>query len=127
MVTCVSLFRSTHQGAQTIDSLLEQFRMTKAKMAEPGGELAGLYLTQGQHDVVAIPRWPDECRAMNFNPWPAGQGNVRSETLRAFGGQEKARIPGQQDLLPTACSAASRQIRRRAGIALPAGRVRAVS
>lgn len=95
MVTYVSLFRFTHQGTQTIDSLLERFRITKAKMAESGGELVGLYLTQGQYDVVAISRWPDEYRAMNFNLWLAKQGNVRSETLRAFDEQEIARILGQ--------------------------------
>lgn len=95
MFTYVSLFRFTQQGAQTIDSLLERLRITKAKMAESGGELVGMYLTQGQYDLAAISRWPDEHKAMGFNLWLAKQGNVRSETLRAFDEQEIARILGQ--------------------------------
>lgn len=95
MFTYVSLFRFTHQGTQTIDSLPERLRITKAKLAESGGELAGLYLTQGQYDLVAVSRWPDEHKAMGFNLWLAKQGNVRSETLRAYDEQEIARILGQ--------------------------------
>ncbi len=95
MFTYLSLLRFTQQGAQTIDSLLERLRITKAKLAEPGGELVGMYLTQGQYDLAAISRWPDEHKAMGFNLWLAKQGNVRSETLRADDEQEIARILGQ--------------------------------
>jgi uncharacterized protein with GYD domain len=52
----------------------------------------GLYWTQGRYDMVAVVEAPDEQAMLAglFNI--AGAGNVRSETLRAFTGDEMASV-----------------------------------
>lgn len=95
MPTYVTLARFTRQGAQTIDSFPDRVQNVKAAMAEAGGEWISFYLTHGQYDLVAVSRWADEYKAMAFHLWLARQGNVRTETLRAFGEDEIARIMGK--------------------------------
>lgn len=95
MPAYVTLARFTRQGARTIDSFLDRLQNVKAGMAEAGGEWASFCLTQGQYDLAAVSRRADEYKAMAFDLWLARQGNVRTETLRAFGEDEIARIMGK--------------------------------
>jgi uncharacterized protein with GYD domain len=57
-----------------------------------GGHLHALYWTQGAYDIVAIAEWPDEETAMVFLLALGRQGNVRTETLRAFSAEDMRRI-----------------------------------
>ena len=92
MVTYVTLYRYTHQGIATIKDAPKRIAAAKAKMKKAGGVMVGVYLTQGQYDVVAISRWPDEYTAAKFNIAHAQEGNIRTETLRAFDESEIAKI-----------------------------------
>ncbi len=95
MLTYVTLMRYTRQGLESIDQALERFQATRAKMRSLGGELVFLYLTQGQYDLVAVTKWPDEYTGMRFLLELGKQGNVRSETFRAFDEAEIAKILGR--------------------------------
>lgn len=94
MLTYVTLYRYTQQGIANIQGAPQRIAAAKDKMKAAGGELIGVYLTQGQYDVVAISRWPDEHAATRFLIAQAQEGNVRTETLRAFDEEEMAKILG---------------------------------
>jgi uncharacterized protein with GYD domain len=56
------------------------------------GRVHGTWWTQGAHDFVAVAEFPDEDTAMAFALRIGLLGNVRSETLRAFGAEDMRRI-----------------------------------
>ena len=94
MPTYITLYRYTQQGVANIQQAPQRIAAAKAKVKEAGAELLGVYLTQGQYDVIAISRWPDEYSAMKFLLAQAQEGNIRTETLRAFDEGEIAKILG---------------------------------
>jgi uncharacterized protein with GYD domain len=49
-----------------------------------GGKMVSFYLTMGRYDAVVICQLPDDERAMKLLLDIGAQGNVRSETMRAF-------------------------------------------
>jgi uncharacterized protein with GYD domain len=49
-----------------------------------GGKMVNFYLTMGRYDAVVICQLPDDERAMKLLLDIGAQGNVRSETMRAF-------------------------------------------
>lgn len=95
MLTYVTLARYTRQGIENIDQALERFQATRERIRASGGEMVCLYLTQGQYDLVAVSRWPDEYTGMRFLLELGKAGNIRSETFRAFDETEIAKILGK--------------------------------
>lgn len=87
--------RYTRQGIETIDQVLERIQATRERIRASGGELVCLYLTQGQYDLAAVSRWPDEHTAMRFLLELGKAGNIRTETFRAFDEAEIAQILGK--------------------------------
>ena len=94
MATYVTLYRYTQQGIANIQDAPKRIAAAKEKLKAAGAELLGVYLTQGQYDLVAISKWPDEYSATKFLIAQAQEGNVRTETLRAFDESEIAKILG---------------------------------
>ena len=94
MPTYVTLYRYTQQGVTNIQQAPQRIEAAKAKIKAAGAELIAVYLTQGQYDIVAISRWADEYTAMKFLIAQAQEGNVRTETLRAFDEGEIPKILG---------------------------------
>ena len=94
MPTYVTLYRYTQQGIANIQQAPQRIAAAKERTKAAGGEVIGVYLTQGQYDLVAISKWPDEYTAMKVMLAQAQEGNVRTETLRAFDEGEIAKILG---------------------------------
>lgn len=92
MVTYVTLYRYTQQGIAQIEEAPKRIATAKAKLKAAGAELVCVYLTQGRYDVVAVSKWPDEYSAMKFLIAQSQEGNVRTETLRAFDETEIPKI-----------------------------------
>ncbi|MEQ1614334.1 MAG: GYD domain-containing protein, partial [Hyphomicrobiaceae bacterium] len=67
----------------------EAFRQIAAKA---GATVKEIYWTLGSHDIVAICDAPDDETATALSLSIASRGNVRSETLRAFTGDEMKKI-----------------------------------
>ena len=84
MPTYISLFRYTSKGIENIKESPARLEAGKAAMEAAGGKFIGFYLTMGQYDAVAIGEWPDDKAAAAFLLATGSQGNVQSETLRAF-------------------------------------------
>ena len=84
MPTYITLHRYTQQGIQNIKESPNRIDAGKQAARSLGVELRGIYVTMGQYDLVAIGEAPDDETAARFALALASQGNVTTETLRAF-------------------------------------------
>ena len=66
MPVYVTLYRYTQQGISKIKEAPERIAAAKQRLKDAGAEMIGVYMTQGQYDLVAISKWPDEYTAMKF-------------------------------------------------------------
>ena len=84
MPTYVSLVNFTQPGATGLKDMPARLDAAKQGLQSLGGRLMGWYLTMGQYDVVFIFEAPDDAAAAKGLLTLAIQGNVRTQTLRAF-------------------------------------------
>ena len=84
MPTYVVLLRYTSQGMSTIKDSPRRLDAAKAAVKAAGGEFKAYYLTLGRFDEVAIIEAPDDATFTKLMIAVAAQGNVQTETLRAF-------------------------------------------
>ena len=84
MATYVSLIKFTQQGITNIKDAATRLDSRKESLRALGMELKAVYLTMGRYDVVAIAEAPDDETAAKAALAGAADGNVTTETLRAF-------------------------------------------
>lgn len=92
MVTFVSLFSWTDQGAKTVKDTVKRTEKNTEFIEKMGGRVLNIFWTQGSYDLVAITEWPDEDTAMACLLTVASAGNARSTTLRAFSAEDMGRF-----------------------------------
>jgi uncharacterized protein with GYD domain len=92
MPTYVTLYKWTEQGIHGVRDTVDRADQVVAASESQGGRVLGLWWTQGAYDLVVVAEWPDEDTAMAQALKVAMAGNVRSETLRAFGKEDMRRI-----------------------------------
>jgi uncharacterized protein with GYD domain len=92
MPTYVVLGKWTEQGARNAKDTLTRSEQGRAAIENFGGRLVGVWWTQGAYDAVIVAELPDD-ETMSALAIALGmQGNVRTETLRAYGAEEMQRI-----------------------------------
>ena len=84
MPTYISLLRFTQQGVQMIKESPARLDAAKKAFKAVGGELKKFYLVLGQYDAVLVAEHPDDETATKLALTIGSQGNVRTETFRAF-------------------------------------------
>ena len=84
MPTYIALIRYTPQGIQNIKDSPARLDAAKKAFQAMGGELKQWYLVMGQYDAVAIAEAPDDETMAKLALAIGSQGNIRTETLRAF-------------------------------------------
>ncbi len=84
MPTYITLMRFTQQGAQNIKESPARLDAAKKAFKAMGGELKHFYLTFGQYDGVIIAEHPNDETAAKLALATGSQGNVNTETFRAF-------------------------------------------
>ncbi len=84
MPTYISLLRYTQQGIQNIKESPSRVEVAKRAFRDAGAELKQFYLVMGQYDAVSISEAPDDETLTRVMLALGAQGNVRTETLRAF-------------------------------------------
>ena len=84
MPTYISLLRYTQQGVQNIKESPARLDAAKKAFKAMGGELNQWYLVLGQYDAVVISEGPDDETAAKLALAIGSQGNIRTETFRAF-------------------------------------------
>lgn len=94
MPTYVTLARWTPQGLQNVKQTLDRLEAAKKFARTLGGEIKSAYYTMGQVDVVVISEAPDDETATRFALATGMQGNVRTETLRAYTETEFRKLIG---------------------------------
>jgi uncharacterized protein with GYD domain len=92
MATFIILLHFTPQGIGNIKESPKRLDAAKQAFRAMGAELKQWYLVQGQYDAVVIAEAPDEETAMKLALLIGSQGNIRTETLRAFTEDEYRKI-----------------------------------
>jgi uncharacterized protein with GYD domain len=94
MPTYISMLRYTQQGISTVKNAPARIDAAKEAYRKAGGELKSIYLTLGQYDLVALVEMPNDEAVARMALALGVQGNIRSETMRAFTEAEFRKIAG---------------------------------
>ena len=92
MPTYISLLSYTQKGAEHMKESPARVEESKKVFKSMGAELKQFYLTLGQYDAVVISEGPDDETVAKLALMISGQGNVRTETFRAFTEDEFQKI-----------------------------------
>jgi len=92
MPTYVVLANWTDQGIRTVKESPQRLDATRKAIEAAGGKLIGFYLTMGKYDEVLIVEGPSDAVAATMALSSGSQGNVRTETLKAFPEDEYRKI-----------------------------------
>jgi uncharacterized protein with GYD domain len=84
MATYVTLMNFTKQGLGSVKDTVKRAEAAKKAAREAGATIKEALWTQGQYDIVLISEAPDDATATALLLTIAKQGNVRTQTLRAF-------------------------------------------
>ena len=95
MAKYVTLINWTDQGVRNVKETTRRAEQARQAIEQMGGRLETIYWTQGRYDLVAVVEAPDDETATAALLRIAGQGAVRTETLRAFDAEEMGRILGR--------------------------------
>jgi uncharacterized protein with GYD domain len=92
MPTYVTLLKFTDKGIQAIKDSPKRVEAAK-QMAKAGGvQIKAIYYVMGRYDAVVISEAADDETAVRLSLTGGMQGNVTSETLRAFPDDEFMKI-----------------------------------
>ncbi len=92
MADYVVLIDYTDQGIRTIEGSAERAEVFRETAKKVGVEVKELYWTSGVHDGVLILEAPDDRAVSALMLSLVRAGNVRTQTLRAYGPSEMREI-----------------------------------
>lgn len=84
MSTYISLVNWTEQGIRNVREAPQRLEAFKKEVEDVGGKMIAYYLTMGRYDGVLIVELPNDEAASILLLGGGSQGNVRTETLKAF-------------------------------------------
>jgi uncharacterized protein with GYD domain len=84
MPTYITLAKYTQKGAESIKQVPARIDAARQAAKAAGAELKQIYLVMGRYDIVAISEGPNDETAAKLALATGMQGNVTTETLRAF-------------------------------------------
>jgi len=88
METYVILGKYTEKGAANIKQGPARLEAVRKAVEAAGGKWLGFYLTMGQYDYVLITQAPNAQAAASLLLATGAQGNVSTQTMRAFTEEE---------------------------------------
>jgi uncharacterized protein with GYD domain len=88
MATYVALIDWTDKGVQGFKDSVDRYEAAQSQLRSMGVEFTDIYWTLGAHDIVAIVEASDDQTLAAGLLAVAGQGNIRTTTLRAFSADE---------------------------------------
>ena len=92
MSTYIILVRWTSQGLQNIKESPSRLEAGKKAFEAAGIKLRAFYMVMGRYDQVSIAEAPDDATMAKALLRLASQGNLQTETLRAFTEDEYKKI-----------------------------------
>ena len=90
----VGLLRYTSQGIAKVKDSPTRLDAARKAAASMGGKIHSWYLTMGHHDAVLIAEFPSDDVCAKFMLSVSSQGNVTTQTLKAFTEDEYRKIVG---------------------------------
>ncbi len=90
----ISLMNWTDQGIRSVKDSPNRIRQSAGQFQQLGVQLRDVYLTMGDHDLVAVFEAPDDQTVARAMLALGMAGNVRTKTLKAFGRDEFEQIAG---------------------------------
>ncbi len=90
----ISLMKYTPQGSANIKDSPDRLKAAHAAIEAAGGKMLSYHLTMGQYDGVAITELPNDETAATVLLAIGAQGNISTETMRAFTEEELTGIVG---------------------------------
>ena len=90
----VSLLRYTQQGITKVKESPARLDAARKAVEKLGGKVHGWYLTMGKYDAVFIAEFPDDETCARFFLSVGAQGNVTTQTMKAFTEPEYRKILG---------------------------------
>lgn len=92
MATYVIQTQWTDQGIRMMKESPNRLDLGKKKLKDMGGELKAFYMTLGEYDSLAIVEAPNDETLAGYLLWLGSQGNLRTQTVKAFTEEEYRRI-----------------------------------
>ncbi len=92
MNTYIVLVNLTEAGVGRIEDSPTRMARVGEWVAEAGGRIEATYLTMGECDFVVVFEMPDDIAMARLLLRIGGLGSVRTQTMRAFGAADYARI-----------------------------------
>ena len=90
----VSLLRYTQQGIGKVKDSPARLGAARKAAEAMGGKIHSWYLTMGRYDAVLIAEFPDDETCARFFLSVGAQGNVTTQTMKAFTEAEYRKILG---------------------------------
>jgi uncharacterized protein with GYD domain len=94
MPTYITLLKWTPQGFQNIKQSPSRLDAARKGFEAAGVKMKNFYMVTGQYDMVAIVEAPDDITLAKAMLSTAAQGNITSETCRAYTEEEYRTIVG---------------------------------
>ena len=94
MATYVILANFTDQGIRNVKDTVKRADVFKEMAKKKDVKVRDMFWTLGAHDVVAIIDAPNDEAITGLGLTLGMQGNVRTQTLRAYGASEIGKILG---------------------------------
>ena len=95
MATYIALIDWTDQGVREFKDSVDRYEAAEREMSSIGVEFKNIYWTLGTHDIVSVIEAPDDQTLAAALLAVAGQGNIRTTTLRAFSAEEMRGVIGK--------------------------------
>jgi uncharacterized protein with GYD domain len=84
MTTYIVLVDWTDQGIRNVGESPKRLDAARKMLADMGGTFRDIWMTMGEHDLVAICEAPDDAVIARFALQMGKSGNIRTRTLKAF-------------------------------------------
>ena len=94
MPTYITLLKWTQQGAGKMKESPKRLDAGRKAFKKVGAEIKDVYLTMGRYDLVCVIEAPSDDVAARALLTLGSQGNIQSETLRAFNEDEYRKLMG---------------------------------
>lgn len=92
MPTYIALTNITDQGIRNMKDLSRRLQNADQTFTQMGAQLREVYLVMGQYDYIVVAEAPDDETMARIALAVAGQGNVRTQTMRAFDRTEMLKL-----------------------------------
>jgi uncharacterized protein with GYD domain len=94
MPTYIAMLKWTPQGLQSIKQSPSRLDAARKAFEAAGAKMKDFYMVTGRHDMIAVVDAPDDVALAKAILASTSQGNITTETCRAFTEQEYRTIIG---------------------------------